>query len=181
MKIHKFNENEKWVANDDESEEGPTYPKTIKEFLTDFIDNLSDNVDDWISEVSVNTKLKEYKKLSSSLSFKNSLNFSEEKNFKNFKNYLLSDIEIEKLEKEIEKLKKHRDEVLYFKSSNELLYNFQKELLEKDFDSFYELFLKEQIENEYEYIYDEVHPTILKNKKYKNIIDFELTKNKYNL
>ncbi len=41
--------------------------------------------------------------------------------------------------------------------------------------------LEEQIKQNYNDIYDEVHPNLLRNKKYKNLIDTLINARKYNL
>jgi len=171
MKINKFNEN--------------TYSTT--QFIENFSDNLGDNIPSWISEISKNTKLGKYNTISidNTGSSKRTVKFAQINNLPNLEKYAQTEISILKLEKQIEKLKEKQENELYLKASDELLYKFQEELLEKDFENFYRLFLEPMIIDKKEYpeidIYEDIHPKILKNKKFKNIIDLTIDARKYNL
>lgn len=185
MKINRFNENINTEINDRAN------IKSVNQYIFDFSDAVGENLIDWVSEISNNTKLKEYKKTKTydSKYRKSALKFANDKKLENFKKYILIDNDIEKLEKEITKLQKHRDNNLYNSASSEVLYNFQIELLEKDFKSFYTYFMVENIEyakeqSKIEYpidIYGDIHPNIIKNIKYKQMIDINLDSMKYNL
>lgn len=166
MKIQRFNE---------------STSQTIKDFILDFTDNAGD-IPDWINTIAPET-LKEYENVLffNRRELKKSLKFADDKNLPKFKEYMLLDGKIEKMKKEIDNLIKYKETVSYVEGSSELLYRFQLDLLENDYDKFYEFFLKDQIEEEYENIYSEVHPNLIKNIKYKKMIDVNIDANKYNL
>lgn len=171
MKINKFNEN--------------TY--STKDFIEIFSDNLGDSIPEWISEISKKTKLGKYNTIStySMDGSKRTVKFSQINNLPNLEKYAQTEINMLNLEKQIENLRKKQENELYLKASDELLYKFQEELLEKDFENFYKLFLEPIINDKKEYpeidIYEDIHPKILKNKKFKNIIDLSIDSRKYNL
>lgn len=181
MKINKFNEKDDYAESSD-NKKSMTQAQKIKEFIRDFTGNAGD-IPDWLNQIAPSTKATEYGNAIAynNMLIKKALKFADDKNLPKYKEYILIDGKIEKLQKEIDKLTEYKEEVLYVKGTSELMFSFQKELLEKDFNNFYKLFLEEQIVEQYDNIYDEVHPDILKNKNLKNIIDLNITSMKYNL
>lgn len=182
MKINKFNENSDYEESFDDNKKSMTQSQKIKEFIRDFTGNAGD-IPDWLNAVASRTKVPEYGNAIAynNMLIKKALKFADDKKLPKYKEYLLLNGKIEKMQKEIDKLIKYQEEIAYVKGTSELMYSFQKELLEKDFDQFYILFLEEQIKEKYDNIYDEVHPNILKNKELKNIIDLHINAKKYNL
>jgi len=182
MKINKFDENSDYVKSSEDNEKQMTHAQKIKEFITNFTDNVTD-IPDWINHIANNTNVPEYKDVIfyNNMLLKKSLKFAEDKNLQKYKEYMLLDGKIEKMQEEIDKLIKYKEEIAYVKGTSELMYSFQKDLLEKDFNNFYKLFLEEQIVEQYDNIYDEVHPDILKNKELKKLIDLYIDTMKYNL
>lgn len=158
---------------------------------TDFIDSFTDaigiNLHEWISEISKNTKLKEYSIINTYNipNAKKTIKFAEQKNFQYLKKFAETEIEIYEMEKKMKKLRKFLDNKLYFNVGNEIMYNFQLELLEKDFQSFYNYFIKSNIEDKIEYpeinIFEDIHPKILNNPKYRKIIELQIDISKYNI
>ena len=178
MEIKRFeNNNVVWS-------EGEFIPvKSIKDYIEDFDSAIHDYSHDWIAEISQQTKLKEYKNASLNTYGVNKytvIKFAEKKQFKNLKEYILKDDKISELQKEIAKIEKQK-ESLYIKVADEVQYKFQSELLEQDFDNFYKYYLSDAINDEEEDIYIDIHPNIIKNKKYKNLIDTKLLAKKYNI
>lgn len=177
MKILKFNES---IEPPDNFENHPKLSDEINNFLDEFGGSTDYGIPDWIDSLSYNTKLKEYRDFTSSN--KKMIKIADEKNIPNLKKYIILDAEINKLEKQINKNKNLQNK-LYTLISNELIYKFQEELLEKDFDNFYVLFLKDAIEDanndNTEIIYYDVHPEILK--KYGDEIEMRIDANNYNL
>ena len=172
MKIQRFTNINESLASD------------VKEFVENFAGSTDGGIVDWVDTVVGNTKLKEYHNFMSSP--KKALDFATSKNLKKLTSYLLIDKEIEDKEKELEKLFLKK-ETLSTASGDELLFKFQEELLDRDFNSFYEFFIKDSIEESDGTIediikYSEIHPRILK--KYKDIkdrIQISMAANKYNL
>lgn len=161
MKIQKFNES----LNPD-----------IKEYVQDFISSVDNDVPDWISFISSQTKLKEYKG-------SNKLSFAKIRDLKKLEEYLSIDSKISRLTKQIEKLEESKQD-LEIEASNELLYKYQEELLEKDFDSLFKLFIEDEMSeaNDFEdeqFPYTNLHPEIIK--KYKDDILFKINAKRYNL
>lgn len=162
MKIQKFNES----LNPD-----------IKEYVQDFISCVDNDVPDWISFISSQTKLKEYKG-------SNKLSFAKIRDLKKLEEYLSIDSKISRLTKQIEKLEESKED-LEIEASNELLYKYQEELLEKDFDSLFKLFIEDEMfesndfEDEQQFPYTNLHPQIIK--KYKDDILFKINAKRYNL
>lgn len=158
---------------------------------TDFIENFTDttgiNVHEWISDISTNTKLKEYSIIDTYNipNAKKTIKFAEQKNFPYLKKFAETELEIYELEKKMEKLRKFLDDKLYLKVGDEVMYNFQLELLEKDFQSFYNFFIKSNIEDKTEYpeidIFEDIHPRILNNSKYRKLIELQVDTSKYNI
>lgn len=182
MKINKFNENSDYTDSSNDNKKSITQAQKIKEFIRDFTSNAGD-IPDWLNTVAPSTKVPEYSNAISynNMLIKKAMKFADDKNLPEYKKYILIDSEIEKMQKEIDKLTKYKEEIAYVKGTSELMYSFQKELLEKDFNKFYEFFLEEQIVEQYDDIYSEVHPNILKDKKLKKLIDLYLSTMKYNL
>lgn len=145
-------------------------------YVDDFKGRVDFSVFDWIGTVAKGTKLKEYSKLSMF-----NPKFIKEKNFRYIEKYLNIENEIFKKQNEINKLENSKEK-LEIEASNEALYKFQEELLDKDFDSFYRLFIdgfeEDEIEEGTETIWD-VHPEIFK--KYEKQITLKLSAKKYNL
>ena len=126
MKIERFNSINENLTSD------------VKKFIESFTDNTDNGIVDWVGSVAINTKLNDYKKFTDSM--KKELNFAKSKNFKKLEEFLLIDKEVENKEKEIERLNKKK-ESLSILAGDELLYKFQEDLLNMDFDSFYDLFI----------------------------------------
>lgn len=162
MKIQKFNE---------------SLSPDIKEYVQDFIGSVDNDVPDWISFISSQTKLKEYKG-------SNKLSFAKIRDLKKLEEYLSIDSKISRLTKQIEKLEESKEN-LEIEASNELLYKYQEELLEKDFDSLFKLFIEDEMsesndfEDEQQFPYTNLHPQIIK--KYKDDILFKINAKRYNL
>ena len=184
MEIKRF-ENNNVVRS--ESEFIPV--KSIQDYISDFDEAIGDYSHDWIAEKSQQTKLKEYKNESLNTYGVNKyavIKFAEKKQFPNLKEYILKDDKISELQKEIAKIEKQK-ESLYIKVADEVQYKFQLELLEQDFDKFYYFYLSDAIndfeeeDSELNNIYIDIHPNIIKNKKYKNLIDTKLLAKKYNI
>lgn len=183
MKIQRFNEAIEPPEN--EFQHSSKLSKDVNEFLDEFDGSVDNTIFDWVEIVSNKTKLK-YPKFTSSA--KNSLNFANNKNLKFFRDYITEDIKISQLEKEIIKIKKKRDK-LYTLASNEVLLKFQEELIEKDFDSFWTIFVDEPndhqvIDMNADKVYTDIHPDIFdKYKHIKKINDINIINNlkKYNL
>lgn len=138
-------------------------------YVEDFKGRVDFSVFNWIGQVAKGTKLKEYSKLSTF-----NPKIIKEKNFKYLEKYLNIENEIMKKQVEINKLENSKER-LEIEASNEALYKFQEELLDKDFDSFYTLFI-DGFEQDNE---TDIHPDIFK--KYKNKIELNLSTKKYNL
>jgi hypothetical protein len=160
MKIQKFNE--KFLIE-------------VETYLEDFNNSVGYSILDWIETVSSNTKLKEYKNVNwdNLNSIKKIPKLIEDKNFKYYNKFLNILNSIKELENKITLLDKQKEK-LEEEVTNEVMYKFQEELLEKDIDGFYKLFLEHLIEestkNNYEFeIFDDIHPSIYK--KYKNVIN----------
>ena len=182
MEIKRFENNVTWSK-------GEFIPvKSIKDYIEDFDEAIGDYSHDWIGEISQKTKLEEYKNASLNTYGVNKyavIKFAEKKQFKNLKEYILKDDKISELQKEIAKIEKQK-ESLYIKVADEVQYKFQLELLEQDFENFYHYYLSDAINDEQEdtedyNIYVDIHPNIIKNKKYKNMIDTLINARKYNL
>jgi len=166
MKVKRFNEN--------------SNSKKIKEFILDFSDILDNNLKflgqgtaniiEWIENVAPEY-LPEYQNLKSN-------NFSKLKNLDKFFNKIG---EIEEKEKKIIKLKRERLKLL-INASSELLYKFQEDLINKNFEIFEDFFIYEDDESEEiegAEKYPEIHPEILI--KYGDKIKMLLDTKKYNL
>jgi len=76
---------------------------------------------------------------------------------------------------------------MFTEVANNVMYKFQEELLDDDWDNFYDFFIKDTIEPDAKIIYTqkwfnentEVHPDIFR--KYKSTIQLKLEASKYNL
>lgn len=159
------------------------------EFLDIFNSSLETDIPDWIeSTMSTLTKLKEYSNLKK---------LSKNRNFNNYIKYIENNREIKKLERELRNLENKSDELIY-DASDEILYNFQKDLLEKDQYLFYKYFIKDNLEYQddtfgvdTESEVDGIHPKILEeyNRKFfeeligkgKKIDKIQKDASKYNL
>jgi len=159
--------------------------KDVKEFVGSFSDSTDGGILCWIDDVKSNTKLK-YPNFSFAPT-KRTIEFANQNNLKNLLNFFNIDKEIEQKEKEIEKLKFKKDK-LFIEAENELMYKFQEDLINNDFDSFKSLFIDIEditahigdVPTEEEILkYAEIHPKILKNHKEKILIN--ITANKYNI
>ncbi len=163
MKVQKFNE---------------SISSEIEEYIENFEGSVDYSILDWIESVSKKfTKLKEYSYIDydNENSIKKLPAIIKDKRFKNYNKFLTVFNEIKQLEKKLEILDAQKNKLIK-EVNSEVMYNFQSDLLEKDIDGFYKLFLEDTIEssveNDYEYeIFDDIHPSIYANKKYKNIID----------
>lgn len=173
MKIQKFNEK---VSSE------------IEEFIDEFNGQVDNSILDWIATVSNDSKLKEYSNIDfdedniyTKSELDKKLKIADNKKFKYYKKYIERGVEIYNLFKQIQKLK-NENKKLFAEINSEVLYKFQEELLEKDFDSFYKLVLVTDDAEETN-IFIDTHPLILK--KYKKQIEekVELYRNskKYNL
>lgn len=188
MKIQKFNED--YIYEYDRYSKSKNISK--KEY--DFIDSFGINdIISWVSDSSKRTNLKEFTNLTKSE--KDILKLSELKNLSKIKNFLDISRNIIKMENEYDKLLEERD-MLYTDAANEVLYVFQEELINKDFKSFFEIFIQDSYEiyyynneqdndNEIDYkeIYSDVHPRIM-NKYKKEIIEnvnMIIASKKYNI
>jgi hypothetical protein len=161
MKINKF------------TNESVKYNTDVKEFVEEFLGSLDDDIPDWISNVSKRYNIKEFKN-------SNTPSFANRNNLTSYQEYLSIDKKIDSLHESIRKLENRRDS-LQIKVGGELLYNFQKHLLESNFKLFYELFINDSfVDNESTDINNtEIHPNILK--KYGDRINVLLDANKYNI
>ena len=154
----------------------------VKQFITDFEANTDFGIIDWIGNVADRTKLNDYKNFIDSS--KKTLIFANSKNFKKLTEFILIEDEIAKKEKEVEKLNLKKSNLL-IAASDELLYKFQEDLLNKDFNNFYDFFIKDsEEESGYTNIEDiiehaEIHPKLLK--KYRNNILLNITTHKFNI
>jgi hypothetical protein len=159
--------------------------RNVDEYIADFEGSVDhDNILYWIEQV---TPFEEYKNFTND-NYKKPLRFAKNKKLKNLEKWLIKSKELDKLYKELDKLNHQVDE-LHRLASGEVLYTFQEDLLNKDFDNFYDIFIKDSLENgyeEYEYeemVFWEIHPNI--EEKYKDrILDRVKIKNdtdKYNL
>jgi len=167
MKIERFNSINENLASD------------VKQFAEDFTGNTDSGIIDWISVVGNETKLSEYKNFTD----KKALNFAKSRNLKKVLEYLPIDKEIEKKEKELEQLNTKKEK-LKIEAGAELLYNFQEDLFNRDFNSFYKFFIEDGVEESNGDIEDilrfsEIHPKILK--KYRDKIIIGISANKYNI
>lgn len=182
MKIKKFNENSDYEISISRYEAPITNAEKIRIFIRNFTGDAGD-IPDWLNTVAPTTKIPEYQNaISYNKMLRNkALKFSDDKNLPKYKEYILIDEKILNLEEEINKLNEYKENVSYVKGTSELMYSFQKELLDKDVEKFYDFFLDEQIKENYDNIYDEVHPNLLRNKKYKKLIDTLISARKFNL
>ena len=166
MKIKRFNRLNESLSTDHWVE--------IKNYIDFFGESLDDGIDgiiDWIKDSATDTKLEEYKNM-------NSLDFCEKKNLPKYKEFLYFDGLIRDLKEKINQLEQEKiDNVDHYELINELLYKFQEDLLDRDFDNFYYNFLEYYSDNKEKY--KDIHPDILK--KYKDIIDARIDAKKYNL
>ena len=168
MKIQKFNNISESLSD------------KIEDFIIKFEEDIEFGVFDWIKNVSIHTKIPEF-------GYCDDLSFISEKKIKTAYKYISLDKKIDYLydkiqniEEEINILTEEKDKI-ETKASSDLLYKFQEELLEKDSDSFYYLFIKEYIEskNNDKLVNTGIHPNILR--KYKNNIILKLNSIKYNI
>ena len=144
----------------------------------EYADNFNGAVDDpsvfhWIDTVSQPGEkiisLPEYINILSPDFFKD----KDETKFKVYKEYLTNEIDINKMENLIIDLR-NRNKEIYFEAVSEVLYNFQQDLIEKDFDGFYTLFVDGYEAPEYD-----IHPDIMR--RYKGVINTRIEAKKYNL
>jgi hypothetical protein len=175
MKVKKFNEVYGYEDEDNSNiEESPNLSKRINNFIKELDSSVDDTIFDYILYISHSTKLTEYQNITSMFQLdENFLKFANEKGLDKLKEYAQLDKEIFKKQKEIDDIKEEK-KIIYAEASSQLLYKYQEELLEKDFDNFYEFFIKDS-----EKIQDDIHPDILK--KYKDQIKLKLDARKYNL
>lgn len=184
MKIQRFNESYNYEYEDYSRPKNMS--KEIFEYLENFAGSCDYNIIEWVSSVSNNTKLKQYSNLTKSK--KSALYFSESKNLQKIKELIEIQNHIDELDKEYKNIIKNKDRI-HVEASNELIYLFQEELLNSDFDKFFELFI-EDLYNEYingyiddEEIYYDIHPNIMKEygKKIIENINILIQSKKYNL
>lgn len=149
----------------------------VRDFVETFTDGLDSNVMDYVR---IFPEMPEYENIDSNKKY---IKFAEKYNLINLKKYLDVDIKIEQLRKEAYKLEQYKEEggSLYLNASYELLYKFQEDLINKNFDKFVELILDvdENDDGIIEDPFELVHPNILI--KYKKIIELKLSAKKYNL
>jgi hypothetical protein len=175
MKILRFNEETEEV--DYENYPIQNASKNLSGEINGYIDNFISTIDsdffEWITSVADKTNVKEYKNLESPQLIK-------DKNLKIFDNYLVNQKRIAKTEKILDNLEKYKNKI-YFDAINEVLYKFQEDLLDKDPDWFFSVFIEDYIDDQN--IRDDeswdIHPDILKN--HKDEIDLLLNAKKYNL
>ena len=157
-----------------------------KEYLKGFNDAVDTDIFHWISDISKGTKVDEYTWL---LGYK--VSSITDKKFDTYKEYTDCFREKMKLEKEYEKklkiLEKEEDK-LFWKASSEVMFKFQEDLLNKDFDNFYKFFIEDSLENytdvvEYDANNDWIHPDIAKKygKFIKEMVELRADTQKYNL
>jgi len=170
MKIQRFNESFDSIYSEPELKKSKMLSKKINDFIIDFSDATDDGIIEWISYISGTesnlTKLVEYRDLTNP---KNLQELAKSKNLTTVKEYADLDNEsnelIEKmkaLEKEVEVFTKKKGEIMTL-TYNEILYKFQEDLILKDFEGFYGIFIEDYVKNlEIDALFDEVHPEIIK-------------------
>ena len=177
MKIKRFNENS-------------NYDEVDRPHKSDFIENFKnsfggqeDTLPEWISSVASKTKLKEYKECVFDIYDDNFVNFdskalifAKEKGLKNYEEYIETGLKVQKLNVQVKNLTDYMEETQNDVDSD-IFCMFQEELLEKDPDGFYKVFLKE-LDDE-NYLDDEIHQLILN--KYRDKIELLIQAKKYNL
>lgn len=183
MKIQRFNE--KYNYDVDNYIPSNELPNKVNSFILDLNGNLDTNIIEWVSDISKSTKLKEYSNITKSE--KMSLDFSESKKLEKLKSLINKNKEIGELEKRIKLLVKEKER-LHTEACSEVLYNFQKDLINSDFDTFYKKFISEEVDDyiegyEDEIFYSDVHPQIMKEygDKIKNYVEILISSKKYNL
>ena len=184
MKIKRFNE--AYFYECENIKKSKELKTNIFNFIKSFNSNCDDNIIEWISYVSKNTKLIEYNNLTKSK--KNALDFSKNKNFIKLQELLEINNNIENSVKKYETLVKNREKIFAI-AANEVLYNFQKELLNKDISEFFSLFISDSFDDFVEdhitidYIYEDIHPQIMEEfgDEIKEYIKIKTQSKKYNL
>ena len=128
MRIRRFNEN---VNVETEK---------IVNFINNLNDDLEDGVINWISDISTDTELIEYSIYDDPQKIRELI---KNKEINSYEKLAITNKKIQTLEKEMELLHNKQDK-LYTLFCGEFLYQFQRDLLERDFDSFYIYFIKIQ-------------------------------------
>jgi valyl-tRNA synthetase len=139
----------------------------IKEYITNMDDNC-DGVIEWIMLISIDSKVPEYTNIYNK-------KFQEAKKIINVQKTMDAEKEMIRLSKEINKIEREMENIK-LELANELMYKFQEDLLKKDPEKLYELFLSD---DEYDNEYGEIHPNIVK--KYRSDIESLISAKKYNL
>lgn len=145
----------------------------------DIVNGIDSSTDDglleWIAFISKQSKSEEIRKYRSIEGITDGYmnlvgrKFLEEKKLKQTKKFFEIIDEIEKIEKQKEILEEKRNK-RYFVTSYEVLYRFQEDLIENDFDLLVELFFDEEV--------DEILPEI--KEKYKDVIEVKMESRKFN-
>jgi len=175
MKIERFNEvftyhEEKWRRS-------KNLPKKVFDFIESLDGSVDYNIQTWISYIAKATNHKEYKNLLMSPFLDETINFLEEKQLKIYKEFIDCEYKEERLQRELEEIQKKRI-ALYPEAASEIVYKFQEDLIENDFDSFYKFFIEEENPQDLKNNND-IHPVILK--KYYDEIKIKIEALKYNL
>jgi len=161
----------------------------VGEFISNFNDSVEEGIINWISDISVGTKLKDYMNIGDYIQPSKVKEVIKSKNFKFYGKYIETMERIEKLDKEKLQLEE-KSEQLYNQSADEILYQFQMDLLDKDFKSFYEFFIVSNMVDHgdeingkvytlEELLSDDIHPKILD--EYFDDIEMKIDTIKYNL
>lgn len=159
MKVKNFKDLQSWT--DGPIKDNGELDSEVKEFIDNFRGSVDYSIPDWISSISKQTKLKEYKDCDL-INSKKVIQFVQNKDLKYYSVYAKLSDKIENLNKQIEILMKNQDKIRD-RADSELLLKFQEELLEKDINKFYEFFV--DVHNEGDWIEDtsicDVHPDLI--------------------
>lgn len=146
-----------------------------KDIVNDLDSSTDDGLLEWIAFISKQSKSEEIRKYRSIEGITDGYmnlvgrKFLEEKKLKQTKKFFEIIDEIEKIEKQKEILEEERNK-RYFVTSYEVLYRFQEDLIENDFDLLVEFFFDEEV--------DEILPEI--KEKYKDVIEVKMESRKFN-
>jgi hypothetical protein len=157
-------------------------------FLYGWVNDLHNSVDvdipDYIVGLAPKTKLPEYENILIANSEEKTKELIQQKGLVKYQKYWNMTEELYKLENKMEDLRKAKDE-LYFEAANELIYKWQEDLFENDFDSFYLFFIEDSgyLDDKDDANLNDIHPDLLK-KHYDDIkwkIEVFSDAKKYNL
>lgn len=182
MKIQRFNESLDDLFSYPELKKSKKLSKKIKDFIINFSEYSDDNLIECISHISTNTKLTkltEYDNLINPIKLRE---LAISKNIESIKEYADLDEESLELIEEYNNIEKKvkilldKKNQLLTEVSNDLFYAFQEDLILKDFDGFYNIFMKDFIDDlNLDDIFYEIHPDIMK--KYGKVIKKTLKDN----